>query len=112
MLRYLTAGESHGQALVVIVDSLPAGLEVTAEQVQNELARRRLGYGRDHDSALKKMRSYCSVEFDMVALLVRLLQLKSRIVSGREAMYGTKRCHQRPARQRSHSLSHVPVTPI
>jgi chorismate synthase len=46
MLRYLTAGESHGQALVVIVEGLPAGLEVTAVQVQNELARRRLGYGR------------------------------------------------------------------
>lgn len=46
MLRYLTAGESHGQALVVIVEGLPAGLEVTSEQVQSELARRRLGYGR------------------------------------------------------------------
>jgi len=46
MLRYLTAGESHGQALVVIVEGLPAGLEVTAEQIQHELARRRLGYGR------------------------------------------------------------------
>ena len=46
MLRYLTAGESHGQALVVIVEGLPAGLEVTAEQIQTELARRRLGYGR------------------------------------------------------------------
>jgi len=46
MLRYLTAGESHGQALVVIVEGLPAGLEVTAEQIQAELARRRLGYGR------------------------------------------------------------------
>ena len=46
MLRCLTAGESHGQALVVIVEGLPAGLEVTAEQIQTELARRRLGYGR------------------------------------------------------------------
>lgn len=46
MLRYLTAGESHGQALVVIVEGLPAGLNVTAEDIQNELARRRLGYGR------------------------------------------------------------------
>ena len=46
MLRYLTAGESHGQALVVIVEGLPAGLEVTAEEIQGELARRRLGYGR------------------------------------------------------------------
>jgi chorismate synthase len=46
MLRYLTAGESHGPALVVIVEGLPAGLPVTVEQVQAELARRRLGYGR------------------------------------------------------------------
>jgi len=46
VLRFLTAGESHGQALVVIVEGLPAGLEVTVEDVQAELARRRLGFGR------------------------------------------------------------------
>ena len=46
MLRYLTAGESHGQALVVIVEGLPAGLEITVEEIQAEMARRRLGYGR------------------------------------------------------------------
>jgi chorismate synthase len=46
VLRFLTAGESHGQGLVVIVEGLPAGLPLTAEQVQAELTRRRLGYGR------------------------------------------------------------------
>jgi chorismate synthase len=46
MLRYLTAGESHGPALVVVVEGLPAGLEITVEEIQSELARRRLGYGR------------------------------------------------------------------
>ncbi len=46
MLRYLTAGESHGAGLVVIVEGLPAGLPILAEEVQGELARRRLGYGR------------------------------------------------------------------
>jgi chorismate synthase len=46
MLRYLTAGESHGKALVVIVEGLPAGLPVTAAEIGGELARRRLGYGR------------------------------------------------------------------
>ena len=46
MLRFLTAGESHGQALVVIVEGLPAGLDVTVEDLQAELARRRLGFGR------------------------------------------------------------------
>jgi chorismate synthase len=46
MLRYLTAGESHGRALVVIVEGMPAGLLVTVEDVQRGLARRRLGFGR------------------------------------------------------------------
>ena len=46
MLRYLTAGESHGQALVAVVEGLPAGLQVTAVDIQQELGRRRLGYGR------------------------------------------------------------------
>jgi chorismate synthase len=46
VLRYLTAGESHGPALVVVVEGLPAGLAVTVEDVQGELTRRRLGYGR------------------------------------------------------------------
>ena len=46
MLRFLTAGESHGRALVVIVEGLPAGLEVSVDDIGVELARRRLGYGR------------------------------------------------------------------
>ncbi len=46
MLRFLTAGESHGKALVVIIEGLPAGLAVNAEYISEELARRRLGYGR------------------------------------------------------------------
>ncbi|MDD9371621.1 MAG: chorismate synthase, partial [Acidimicrobiales bacterium] len=46
VLRYLTAGESHGRALGVIVEGLPAGLAVTVEDVAGELARRRLGFGR------------------------------------------------------------------
>src|SRR3954463_11911532 len=46
MLRFLTAGESHGQGLVVIVEGLPAGLSITVEEIQAEMARRRLGFGR------------------------------------------------------------------
>ena len=46
MLRYLTAGESHGPALVAILDGLPAGVQVTTRDLANDLARRRLGYGR------------------------------------------------------------------
>lgn len=46
MLRWTTAGESHGQALIALVENLPAGLSVTREDVAEQLARRRLGYGR------------------------------------------------------------------
>ena len=46
MLRFLTAGESHGPSLTVIVEGLPAGLAVSGEQIGDELARRRIGYGR------------------------------------------------------------------
>jgi chorismate synthase len=46
VLRYLTAGESHGPALVAVLDGLPAGVLVTTRDLANDLARRRLGYGR------------------------------------------------------------------
>ncbi len=46
MLRWLTAGESHGRALVAICEGVPAGVEVTTSDIANALARRRAGYGR------------------------------------------------------------------
>ena len=46
VLKWTTAGESHGQALVTIVEGVIAGVEVTSEQIASQLARRRLGYGR------------------------------------------------------------------
>jgi len=46
MLRWLTAGESHGPALVAVLEGLPAGVEVASKEIQEALARRRLGYGR------------------------------------------------------------------
>jgi chorismate synthase len=46
MLRWLTAGESHGRALVAICEGVPAGVEVTTADVAHALARRRAGYGR------------------------------------------------------------------
>lgn len=46
MLRWQTAGESHGEALVAMVEGLPSGVEVVSDDVVSALARRRLGYGR------------------------------------------------------------------
>ena len=46
MLRWITAGESHGPELIAVLEGLPAGVEITTAEVQDALARRRLGYGR------------------------------------------------------------------
>jgi chorismate synthase len=46
MVRWLTAGESHGRALVAICEGIPAGVEVTSADIAAALARRRAGYGR------------------------------------------------------------------
>jgi chorismate synthase len=46
MLRWTTAGESHGQALIALLENMPAGVSVTREEIAEQLARRRLGYGR------------------------------------------------------------------
>jgi chorismate synthase len=46
VLRWITAGESHGPALVAVLDGLPSGVDVTSADLARELARRRLGYGR------------------------------------------------------------------
>src|SRR2546430_14354890 len=46
MLRFLTAGESHGPQLTVIVEGLPAGLEISEDDLRRDLARRQGGHGR------------------------------------------------------------------
>ena len=46
MLRWLTAGESHGPALIAVLDGLPAGVQIQTADLRDALARRRLGYGR------------------------------------------------------------------
>ncbi|WP_299303704.1 chorismate synthase [uncultured Brachybacterium sp.] len=46
MLRWLTAGESHGPSLISLLDGVPAGIELTSDDLKDALARRRLGHGR------------------------------------------------------------------
>ena len=54
MLRWLTAGESHGPALLATIEGLPAGVEVTTADIAAALARRRLGYGRGARQAFER----------------------------------------------------------
>jgi chorismate synthase len=54
MLRWLTAGESHGPALIGVLEGLPAGVAITTDDVADALARRRLGHGRGARMAFEK----------------------------------------------------------
>ena len=54
MLRYLTAGESHGKMLTAILEGMPAGVSVTEEDINRELARRQKGYGRGGRMRIEK----------------------------------------------------------
>ena len=57
MLRFLTAGESHGKALVMILEGLPAGLAIDFEAVTTQLRRRQGGYGRGRRMAIESDRA-------------------------------------------------------
>lgn len=54
MLKYLTAGESHGRCLTAIIEGMTAGLSITAEFINKELARRQVGYGRGGRMTIEK----------------------------------------------------------
>ena len=56
MLRWMTAGESHGEALTALMDGVPAGVEITGERIARALARRRLGHGRGARQAFEQDR--------------------------------------------------------
>src|SRR6185295_6255753 len=57
MLRFLSAGESHGQALVVTVDGMPAGLQLDIDALNAQLRRRQGGYGRGRRMAIESDRA-------------------------------------------------------
>jgi chorismate synthase len=58
MLRFLTAGESHGQALVAILEGMPAGLSIDFDAITTQLRRRQTGYGRGRRMAIETDRAH------------------------------------------------------
>jgi len=54
MLRFLTAGESHGQLLMGVIEGIPSGLAITASEINSDLARRQTGYGRGGRMRIEK----------------------------------------------------------
>jgi chorismate synthase len=59
-LRFLTAGESHGEALTAVIDGLPAGLALTEEDINGDLARRQRGYGRGGRMKIERDQAHIS----------------------------------------------------
>src|SRR5580700_4861833 len=57
MLRFLTAGESHGRALVAVLEGVPAGLKIDFDAVTADLRRRQTGYGRGRRMAIESDRA-------------------------------------------------------
>ena len=56
MIRFLTAGESHGKSLTTIVEGIPANLPITEEYIEKQMARRQVGYGRGGRMQIEKDR--------------------------------------------------------
>ncbi|MBI5192553.1 MAG: chorismate synthase [Nitrospirae bacterium] len=54
MIRFLTAGESHGQLLMGIIEGIPSGLDLTADDINKDLSRRQMGYGRGGRMRIEK----------------------------------------------------------
>ena len=54
MLRYLTAGESHGPELVAVIEGAPAGYDINIDAINRDLARRQKGYGRGGRMAIER----------------------------------------------------------
>jgi chorismate synthase len=60
VFRFLTAGESHGEALTAVIDGVPAGLQLTAGDIDEDLARRQRGYGRGGRMKIERDRVHIS----------------------------------------------------
>ena len=60
LFRFLTAGESHGEALVAVIDGIPAGLPLTEGHINEDLARHQRGYGRGGSMKIEPSRRRAS----------------------------------------------------
>ena len=84
MLRFSTAGESHGEALVALVSGLPAGVPVDLEFISRELWRRQKGYGRGGRMRIERDAAKAA-NADLAARVQDLAATNAELANGREA---------------------------
>ena len=116
MLRFLTAGESHGQALVVTIDGMPAGLELDIDALNAQLRRRQGGYGRGRRMQIESDRAEILSGVRTAARPARPSRCSSATATGST---GSRRCTSSgrcprapPAPTAPTSRGRAPATPI
>ena len=88
-LKFLTAGESHGQGLLGILDGMPAGLEISEDYIGGHLARRQMGYGRGGRMKIEKISVKSGVAFAMAKHWAHPLEFLFEIRIGKT---GQRKC--------------------
>ena len=85
MLRWQTAGESHGEALVAMIEGLPAGVRISTDDIVSALARRRLGYGRGARMKFEqdKVRLLTGVRHGLTLSLIHISKAPKKRAGGR-----------------------------
>ena len=113
MLRFYTAGESHGQALLAFVSGLPAGLPVDLESINRELHRRQLGYGRGGRQKIEKDKAeiFAGVRHGQTIGAPIALRIENRDWANWEKILPSKPIPEDDATAKN-SLRRVPATPI
>ena len=105
MLRFLTAGESHGPCLTAIVEGLPAGLAVDAEAIDRELARRQSGYGRGERMHIEQDRAEIQKRFSYHAPKDTQPERYIHIRDSAKRLAVLLHAHCPPSRERSLALT-------
>lgn len=83
MLRYFTAGETHGKCLTVIIEGMPSGVEISLDEINEQLAKRQQGYGRGGRMKIEKDTAEILSGVRGGVTLEVLSQLKSKTEIGR-----------------------------
>src|SRR5438046_10586252 len=93
MLRYLTAGESHGPCLTMIIDGVPAGFAITIDKINHDLWRRQQGYGRGGRMLIEKDEAQVRSGIRWGETIGATVALG---IENRDGKNGTKKMYARP----------------
>jgi len=100
MIRFLTAGESHGSALLTIIEGFPSNLVISADYIQNHLKRRKIGYGRSFRQKMEddKVEILSGIRFGKTLASPISLMIKNKDYKNWEAILSVEENNNKPDR--------------